>query len=528
MEKKRRRERRMHASPAVRMPCTGFVRKEETNAYIEAHLSSLKNSPLRKRVFSPGRRVQSSPFRRTRACHRHTQRPISTPDKRARTTPALRVGKRSSAGRAHFTNGLQQPQHVDGPVPLSTSPHFHESARSTIPRPVTAPAVRRVTAEGVSRRSSNDHPEKSWKRLSSSRIEQRYHPDDRDISAATKKEARLLEKLAKLSGAHNNNTFPTVSALKTAVAIQSVQAQLRDCSVIHRTSNRDSQRNPPISITAAANTQRAVNSKAGPPIERGSGRSGSREPRAHKPWDTRYPSVSAGTILHPNNKRCTSTTNSDRRPASAPVLRLLTSKDPVFGNAEGYDQRRSSRSHSANGGSRAGDNQDGQQKTAPRSARASSIEESDKIAARERVRESFERLTVGILVELGHVRNPPKPVRSVLLALACLLGWRRTPSRRSPPRALFGNAYVLRAVLSSIQPRRISGRRRSTLAGMLREKYITPARVKGANAAAASLLEWLVAVVALAAIGADGKQDKTEEEKQATVSHADRRVSGED
>lgn len=128
-----------------------------------------------------------------------------------------------------------------------------------------------------------------------------------------------------------------------------------------------------------------------------------------------------------------------------------------------------------------------------------------------RIQACFRRLTVGALVELGHLRNPPKPVVAVLAGLGCLLGWKqdgRGPSSRQdrghPPRSLFSNVYVLRDVLASVCPERIPSRRLSAVVTRLGAPEAAPERVRSANAAAWVLLEWLLCVVACARSGSDG------------------------
>lgn len=79
------------------------------------------------------------------------------------------------------------------------------------------------------------------------------------------------------------------------------------------------------------------------------------------------------------------------------------------------------------------------------------------------------------------------------------------------PRSLFSNAYLLREVLNSVCPQQISGSRLSMLEKRLRLQEAVPARVRGANAAAAVVLEWLLAVVACAR--AEGEQRCAEGEQ---------------
>lgn len=126
----------------------------------------------------------------------------------------------------------------------------------------------------------------------------------------------------------------------------------------------------------------------------------------------------------------------------------------------------------------------------------------------------FRRLTVDALVELSHLRNPPKPVLAVLAGLGCLLGWKQDKrslrlssnkqDRHHPPRSLFSNVYVLRDVLASVCPRQIPSGRLSAIVTRLGVPEAEPAKVRSANAAAWVLLEWLLSVVDCARSAGDG------------------------
>ncbi|CAM9834709.1 unnamed protein product, partial [Sphacelaria rigidula] len=67
----------------------------------------------------------------------------------------------------------------------------------------------------------------SGRRCASSSSVGRRRPSSR-LSRSKKEEVRLLEKLNELSGPHHRGEYPTICALKRAVAIEVVQAQLRE------------------------------------------------------------------------------------------------------------------------------------------------------------------------------------------------------------------------------------------------------------------------------------------------------------
>lgn len=453
-------------------------------AYVQAHVSSLETSPLGRPVFSPGRgtrpvvRLSSPTPERRRYVRvaasanegRHVQRKNGSIVKGRGLRPMTAVGGRCSVKM------LPSGGSASSPLLVSTS----STTDCGLLRPATAPSVRAEMAP--------DAP----KRLRQASPGRRY---GRGLSASAKQEAQLVEKLASLSSVQRDGKFPTVAALKTAVAIEAVQAQLREC----RDCWAGSGSNRPVSATAPiirsnhqGQTGNVNTVRVFIPGRRRSkpGRRGGLEP-----WDNRSPFVAN------ENLPCEPPIN-NKRPTSAPALRLLTYNDLMFGNSDACRRRHLSRSPSPHPANPTTPNREKEQggtlyerelnNKIPCSSAAN--------AAFKDMDTCFRQLTVGHLIELSHLRNPPEPVRAVLAAVACLLGWPWKPARQSPPpRFLFNSsAYVLRDILAKICPQRIPSRRLLALTKRLNAQEAALVRVQGANAAAGVLLKWLLAVVACA------------------------------
>lgn len=196
------------------------------------------------------------------------------------------------------------------------------------------------------------------------------------------------------------------------------------------------------------------------------------------------------------------------RPVSAPALRVLTSNDPVFGKHERetdpHPQRLScycSPKHAAHHCSAATRFAEGPDNAMTCGYSSSSPCNRRKESAIQNLQPTFELVTVGDLIELSRLHNPPKPVLAVFSALACLLGLRplskgavaRSSRRRHA--LLFSNAYVLRDLLGSLCPSQIPQHRMSALAKRLDADDAAHSKVRGASTAATPLLDWLLAVV---------------------------------
>ncbi|CAM9712771.1 unnamed protein product [Ascophyllum nodosum] len=313
--------------------------------------------------------------------------------------------------------------------------------------------------------------------------------------ASAKREKVLLKKLANLLRCRRNGgKCPTVAALRTAVAIEALHEQLRECR---------GDKAAAVGLQAQSHARTRSASK----VLCGSRRKSVKSRTGIEPWDASSPSTC---------KQVSSPASSlvRTRLTSAQVLRKLTCNNSVFKDTENPPCRHpaglrpkemeatallettaaASRSSGEKGST---DNEVGLVAHASNEAALASS------AVEDEMRDCFRRLTAGALIELNHLPSPPRPVRAVMTALACVLGWKRNLSGHSLPHSLFSNAYALRDVLASIHPQRISSRRLLALTKLLGVDDAATARVKRASVSAGVLLDWLLAVVACAKVGAD-------------------------
>lgn len=498
IEARRSIERR--AASRRRIPA-GYGVDGSLPAYVKAHVSELKASPFGEPVFSPGRRTYSvansssslrrprsrSPETRLRKCTSAGVSPSNASPGRRRHPCFGTVNRERDAGRPATAAGVRpwsRGQNTACSSPPVSSPQSAGgvladivASADTAARPVSAPDLPRSGRGKIVIMSASP----SRPRCASS-------GGRRPLLSAAKKEARLLEKLNGLSSFQHRGEYPTVCALKTAFAIEAVQAQLREKrgGAEHRAATA-----PPSS--SAQHSRKGTSSDSALPGGRHA-----------VPWDNRSPYIQTESLVFPR----TAQPSSGGRAKSAPALRTLTLNDPVFGNNTPHASchgRRWSHSNSLSKTPRKVEAglgfEEGELVPCPSTSFAAG--EGERVTAARTLQEKFKQLTVGALVELNHLHSPPKPVLAVLAALACLLGLKASLcgvsnySRRRRA-LLFSNAYVLRDVLASVCPCRIPCHRVSSLAKRLSVSEAAPARVTGASAAAAVLLEWLLAVVACA------------------------------
>lgn len=544
-------------------------------AYVEAHVLSLKDSPLAKPVFSPGRRCIQPPPPPPPSSHvrRRPQSAAASPDHSSCAFVAGRscsdvvavAGSRPEKGRICtrpttadsrcFPNKQQQQQQKrrgsTTSSPAANCGHHHQrAAGGGRMRPATAPCATTTaaaTATATAPRGRRD--------CSSARKNRKGQREGEEGREQEHEEARLIEQLARLSGVQRaGELFPNVAAFRTAMAVEALQVQLRECRSKSRNINRATtestgrvQQNRPASAPASSSAHRSKHAADGTPAAPrvGGMNNGARrqrrgmEKRKPEPWDNRSPFVVAENVRAGTTKTATAAIVSS---SSVPALRVLIRDDPAFGfliapsstpppspscahpetTAADLSKLREDRRHH---GPTIACKERGEPEGVGNVSRSPFAGSAGHVAAdpattttvaaapaaeETRMKACFQRLTVGALIELNHLPNPPEPVRVVLAGLGCLLGWpkrrRNRPTKKDrhrhdlqllnpPPRSLFSNAYVLRDVLSSVCPQKISSRRLSALTQMLGVAEVAPAKVRSANAAAAVLLEWLLAVV---------------------------------
>lgn len=585
IEARRRAERA--AASLQRLPA-GYGRNGAVPAYVEAHLVSLQASPLGKSTRPINSAIARSSPSSTERRDRHLRKtgwasdttlgtrrqtsPISPGRRRRRVkggaafiATAIAATSTRPVKREQLTNSAESRQGIGQPRVQSmaavrgscstTRMQKREHEGSAPPPPVVVVAFlvpsgssssadphiirNAVTTNNSSRvvirpASAPSAPRRRSKRMSPGGSG--WQGDDGPVpSPADTREAGLLEKLTSLTCLRPDGEYPTVAALRAAVAIETIQTQLRECRNKKAVggSKVEAAGLPRRGVSATAVTG-GVHRPAGEAATNAILRAVPRRRKEIEPWDNWSPFVLEKATTTTSTGGTTARTRRTDRPMSAPALRMLGSNDPVFGNADdayrnGWRRRRSARSHSpdppAKNATKNGDQNEQQtpngrctgSQTPPRGDKEACTMEASSTAAVaaavRKVEDCSSRLTVGALIELSRLRNPPEPVRAVQAALACLLGWQQqqrkkknkssqddpAPSSYFASRSLFSNnAYLLRGILNSVCPRRISGRRLSMLEKRLRLEVVGPARVKGANAAAAVLLEWLLAVVACA------------------------------
>ena len=556
IERRRNLQLRSEAKYAL-----GYGPAGRVPAYVQAQVSSLDRSPLSRPVFSPGRHTPPSGSRRRPRSAESTDRTCGV----VAAARAMKPSRPTTASGHSSSNADHSQQQQTGAGGSASSPFLlgkpmARSATAVVSRTriLSGGRVRPSTAPCELLRGRRRRYELSARRSRKGDEER----EEAAAEAAAAEETQLIEKLARLSGAHQRSEFPTVTSLKTAVAVKALQAQLRECRAIGRSKkNRmpegcdgGDKGKRAVSAPISRNShhqQLAADSADGTPVaprvcstKNGLQRRGNRD-RQLKPWDNRSPFVKENVPISTAN----GATDRPTSPA-APSLRNLTRHDPVFGCLEASPSTQSSPSSPSRsthflsrpentpsstptGGPN--NHQDGAARflacspsdggPADSGAAAGTSAAEGAHAAREtQVQACFRRLTVGALIELNHLRNPPRPVLAVLAGLGCLLGWKqqgrnlsknrnrnkglhhhRRPPPPPPPRSLLGNAYVLRDVLESVRPRKIPSRRLSALTQILDGPEAAPAKVRSASASASVLLEWLLSVVACArSDGADG------------------------
>lgn len=492
LTKKREEERKVKGTSNKKRFPVGYGADGRVPGYMEAYISALRDSPLGKPVFSPGRRrvrlednmrlPSPSPERRrlvqgasSATVRGQAKKNASSPDSR---DPCARPV--SSSGRCPTSNKQQKITWATrSPMIVPTRPSA-DARGDSLARPATAPSAR---------------PRKAGRTPVKQRRNSPGGGQRRSLSASSNREEQLLKKIARLSGVRKGGEHPTVATLKHAVAIRAVQAQLRECrddraagvgGAPHQVVSGGAPPSP--ERQAGSNNDAGINTRC---IVKRRGRR-----RGFEPWDNRAPFIPEG-IAQRNRGSC---------PIDAGPLKILTCGDPVFSVSEESPPRFTSVSRPAYDPGdpdtpiegeidtvRGGKEPSGEVSCAEITTTAAAA-----AAARE-VEACFRRLTISVLIELSHLQHPPKPVRVVLSGLACLLGWQRKRSHRNaPPRSLFSNAYVLRNIMASVRPELITSRRLSAVTKRLDVQEAAPAKVKGANAAASILLDWLRAVVACA------------------------------
>lgn len=503
-EARRRVELKGKGTPGKKRFPVGYGPDGRVPGYVEAYLSALQASPLGKPVFSPGRRrvrpdhmrlPSPSPERRQFVQGAAPAKVVREQAKRNAGTlgsRSLRARPVSSSGRCSTTTKPQKKTWAErspmiAPTRSSTDTRGASSNTSdSHVRPATAPNARPLTAHCAQVKTRRTFPGGGQRRSLS--------------ASSCKGEEQLLKRIARLSGVRQGSEHPTVATLKHAVAIRAIQAQLRECRGGDRATGGGSPQQA-VSGVASSSPERQVGSNTGIETWCSTKRRGRR--RGFEPWDNRAPFI-------PEDK---SQADRGASPIAPSPLKILTCDDPVFGISEECPRRSTSASRSTydlgepntpiveerrqedatvRGVKKASGTVSSAEVIATKTTAATAA------AARE-LEACFRRLTISALVELNHLQHPPKPVRVVLSGLACLLGWQRKRSQRiAPPRSLFSNAYVLRNIMASVRPERITSRRLSAVAKRLDVQDAAPAKVKGANAAASMLLDWLRAVVACA------------------------------
>lgn len=550
--------RRAERKHTARFP-PGYGPAGRVPAYVEAHVLSLEASPLARPVFSCGRGLPP--------CSRRPKSAPSTPDqtcagaviakrggvsKRPATaftaTESHPIANSSAVSRRPATAGgsctTKQPRQrrkrrgsASSPLLLVRSAEINREGKPTNTdgrvRPATAPCSGpTTTVEAPSRRQGG-----------------RARPDSGKAGVG-QAEARLVEKLARLSGVQPGGEFPTVAALKTVVAIKALQVQLHECRAHHLPHGtlkvaHDDRHDRAASQTASSTSQEVEAEMADvTPSATSRARCASarmrrrRHEKSHRqrelePWDNRAPHSGCEELPGRNSANAP---GSPTTSTAASLLRALTNQDPVFGCLKVSSPPSCPRRHPGPHSATPSKEIDGRQATeglsfgaSPAAGAGATTVVAVAIAPQEmQMQACFRRLTVGTLIELNRLHNPPKPVQAVLEILACLLGWRklttlypndqkgrdcrtccrlgehRSQTRpRYPPRTLFSNAYALRDVLASISPQRISDRRLSALTRRLGAEEAAPTKVRSANVAAAILLEWILAVVTCARVADD-------------------------
>lgn len=489
--KKRAEERRGKYMLNNKSFPVGYGADGRVPGYVAAYVSALRNSPLGKPVFSPGRRVRlednmrlpsASPERRRfvqgaspKTIRGQTNKKASSAGSRG---PCARPV--SSSGRC-LTINKQQKKTWATRSPLIVPSRPSTDARvNSLARPATAPSARLSKADCSPVKQKRNFPGGG---------------ERRSLSASSNREEQLLKKIARLSGVRQGGDHPTVATLKHAVAIRAIQAQLRECRGDRAAGSGGGGPHQALSGGASSSPERQSGSNAYADINTRCTVKRRGRRRGFEPWDNRAPFI-------PEDK---AQRNRGACPIDAAPLKVLTCDDPVFDSSEESPPRFTSASRSMHDprnpdtpieeiaamqrGKEASDEIAGAEVTATVAA----------AAAAQELETCFRRLTISALIELNHLQHPPKPVRVVLSGLACLLGWqRKTSQRNAPPRSLFNNAYVLRNVMASVRPELITSRRLSAVAKRLNVHEAAPAKVKGANAAASILLDWLLAVVACA------------------------------
>lgn len=297
--------------------------------------------------------------------------------------------------------------------------------------------------------------------------------------ALPKVQAMLLQQLGTLSCSHRQQArHPTVFALRTAVAVRALQANLRghrsareSSGVPDRAENRTGKKSLAFGDGEVESTRDVTAS---------SDSHGRRDfqMRMSSAWDTRpfsAPAFGPRVVDAKRRQGPSSTPGLDEPPVGRPLI----------------EAPRPQQSRGTSTGGNAPPTFSAGPELPPATAQHNDHEVGN-------LKACLRSITAGVLLELGRLRNPPGPVQGVTAGIACVLGLRRWRMRHRHRRALFGNVRVLRNRLASVSPRTLPPQRISSLANHLGSSDLTPARVRAASAAATPVLKWLLAVIACA------------------------------
>lgn len=384
-------ERRRHERSSRAIFPPGYGPAGRVPKYVKAHIGLLEKSPLARPVISPGRCIQPH----SSACCR---RPLSAASATTGSTHHTKPKKAAFSTRPNTAPDRrcpkgpwqQQQQQITRTPPSASSPVL-------LDRPARGAAAGRPTLEAGGRVRPATAPCVSSRRR------------DDFVDGAREEETRLVEQMARLSGVQRGGEFPTVAALKTAVALEALQAQLRECRASGLATNpapgdgggagTGANQKRAASAPVLRSPSAADGTQAAPRDRRTSERRRRRareHQRAPKPWDNRSPFV-AGSLSRSRSIRASGSPTSP----AAPALRTLTRRDPVFGRATAPPPAPPPPPESPN--IPRGEQHSQQGKTASSSSATTPASQETRVQA------CFRRLTVPTLVELS---PPPQPTQA--------------------------------------------------------------------------------------------------------------------
>lgn len=419
--------------------------------HVQAFISKLESSPFGEPVFSPRRRTRAPQTRERNKQHidepcGHVPREIVNRSREGfRISEEVLPAANEGCWELERRRGRASTWRWSGASHAPSRPHS-VTRNETLTSGLSAPSIWDKTV--LTKDSSCRRP----------------------LSAALE-EAKLLERLASLSGVpRNRREYPMVDSLKNAAAIEAVQAKLRDCR--RRAKKIKSEQEGHYAFFTDCSTEQKAKTIDPPPEDSSEAcrwalrRSGSFR-KVPKSWDNPSP------CLSPLGDASFKDQCKTERPRSASsVLHSSTSL-----------HHPSSRNSSS-----------AYRTSLDASGKPFTTLTSEGQIAAMNLQASFQRLKMGTLIEVIHMHNPPRPVLGVMSALGHLLGFKNRKGTHHRP--LFGNAYALRARLAAVFPREISPRRLSSLVRSLESREMAPDRVRKASAAAVVILDWLLAVVA--------------------------------